>query len=98
MDIIAICISLASLFVAIWAVKVSKNIAKQQHDDAVNAEKRREEKEKLAEEKRESEKRQELKNRKDARQIANASPMARLAGKTKELEESIFLDKQLGKR
>lgn len=44
MDIIAICISLASLFVAIWAVKVSKNIAKQQHDDAVKAEKRQEEK------------------------------------------------------
>lgn len=56
MDMIAICISLASLFVAIWAVKVSKNIAKQQHDDAVKAEKRQEEKCK-----------REIKNRKEAR-------------------------------
>lgn len=87
MDIIAICISLASLFVAIWAVKVSKNIAKQQHDDAVKAEKRQEEKCK-----------REIKNRKEARRIANASPLARLAGATKELEEDIFLDKQLGER
>lgn len=87
MDIIAICISLASLFVAIWAVKVSKNIAKQQHDDAVKAEKRQEEKCK-----------RKIKNRKEARRIANASPLARLAGATKELEEDIFLDKQLGER
>ncbi len=98
MDSIAICISLASLFVAIWAVRVSKNIAKQQHDDAVKAEQRQEKKERQAEEKRENEKSQELRNRKEARQIANASQMARLAGKTKELEEDIFLDKQLGKR
>ena len=56
MDMIAICISLASLFVAIWAVKVSKNIAKQQHDDAVKAEKRQKEKCK-----------REIKNRKEAR-------------------------------
>lgn len=87
MDIIAICISLASLFVAIWAVKVSKNIAKQQHDDAVKAEQRQEEKCE-----------REIKNRKEARRKANDSQMARLAGKTKELEEDIFLEKQLGER
>ncbi|WP_297701256.1 hypothetical protein [uncultured Fibrobacter sp.] len=98
MEIVAIVISLASLIVSIRAIRVSKDIAKMQLEYEEKAEKRREEKEELAEEKRDSEKRQELKNRKDAKQMANASSLARLAGKTKELEESIFLDKQLGKR
>lgn len=74
MDIIAICISLASLFVAIWAVKVSKNIAKQQHDDAVKAEKRQEEKERQAEEKRKYEKRQEQLDWQEAERRVHPSP------------------------
>ncbi len=73
MDIIAICISLASLFVAIWAIRVSKNIAKQQHDDAVKAEKRHEEKEKLAEEKHKREKRQEQLDWQEAERRVHAS-------------------------
>jgi hypothetical protein len=98
MEIIAIVISLASLIVSIRAIRVSKDIAKMQLEYEENAEKRREEKERLAEEKRESEKRQEIKNRKEARRMANASPLARLAGVAKEHEEDIFLDKQLGER
>ena len=96
MEIVAIVISLASLIVSIRAIRVSKDIAKMQLEYEENAEKRREEKERLAEEKRENEKHQELKNRKEARRKANDSQMARLAGKTKELEEDIFLEKQLG--
>ena len=98
MEIVAIVISLASLIVSIRAIRVSKDIAKMQLEYEENAEKRREEKERLAEEKRENEKHQELKNRKEARRIAKASPLAGLAGKTKELEEDIFLNKQLGER
>lgn len=98
MEIIAIVISLASLIVAIRAIRVSKDIAKMQLEYEKNAERRRDEKERLTEEKREHEKHQEIKNRKEARRISNTSQMARLAGKTKELEEDIFLDKQLGDR
>ena len=98
MDIIAICISLASLLVAMWAVRVSKSIAKQQHEDAVNAEQRQVERENLAKQEQKRKERKRLQDRKDARKEANASPLARLAGVTEELEEDIYLDKQLGRR
>lgn len=90
MDIIAICISLASLFVAIWAVKVSKNIAKQQHDDAVKAEKRQEEKERLAEEKRKYEKYQEQLDWQEAERRAHASPFPITEGTIKDRIEEEY--------
>lgn len=90
MDIIAICIGLASLFVAIWAVKVSKNIAKQQHDDAVKAEKRQEEKERLAEEKRKYEKYQEQLDWQEAERRAHASPFPITEGTIKDRIEEEY--------
>ena len=90
MDIIAIVISLASLFVAIWAVKVSKNIAKRQHDDAVKAEKRQEEKERLAEENRKREKLQEQLDWKEAERRAHASPFPIIEGTMKDRIEEEF--------
>lgn len=90
MDIIAICISLASLFVAIWAVKVSKNIAKQQHDDAVKAEKRQEEKERQAEEKRKREKRQEQRDWQEAERRVRNSRFPIIEGTMKDRIEEEF--------
>ncbi|MDD7299260.1 hypothetical protein [Fibrobacter intestinalis] len=90
MNIIAICISLVSLVVAIWAVRVSKSIAKQQHEDAVNAERRQEEKERLAEQKRKQEKRQEELDWREAERRAHASPFPIIEGTMKDRIEEEY--------
>ena len=87
MEKASLIISIVSLVVAVLAIIVSIVIYKKQrkYEEACALE-------------RKQEKCQEIKNRKEARRMANASLLARLAGVTKELEEDIYLNKQLGKR
>lgn len=84
---VGLIISIVSLIVSVMAIVVSIVIYKKQREytEACALE-------------RKQERLQELKNRKEARRIAKASPLAGLAGLTKGLEEDIFLDKQLGER
>lgn len=63
-----------------------------------DAERRQIERDNQAKQEQERKERKRFQDRKDARREANASPLARLAGVTEELEEDIYLDKQLGKR
>lgn len=74
MEIVAIIVSLASLIVAIWSVKVSKDTARKQLEFAEQTEKRREEKERLAEQKRNQDKRQEKLDWKEAERRVHESP------------------------
>ncbi|WP_294986276.1 hypothetical protein [uncultured Fibrobacter sp.] len=109
MEIITLCISLLSFFAALAAVIVPIVIFKKQRKYDEEAEKRCVEREKAAEQRQverdnlakqeqERKERKRFQDRKDARREANASSLARLAGVTEELEEDIYLDKQLGKR
>lgn len=90
MEIVAIVISLASLIVSIRAIRVSKDIAKMQLEYEENAEKRREEKERLAEEKRKSEKRQEQLDWQEAERRARNSRFPIIEGTMKDRIEEEF--------
>lgn len=92
MEIIAIVISLASLAVALWAIKVSKDNTRRQIEYERLAEQRNVERERQAEQRRKQEIRQDAQDRLEAKRIANASPLARLAGVTDELEEKTYLE------
>ena len=90
MEILAIIVSLASLIVAIWSVKVSKDTARKQLEFAEQTEKRREEKERLAEQKRNQDKRQEELDWKEAERRAHASPFPIFEGTMKDRIEEEY--------
>ena len=98
MDFLNQCSGLFSLLAVLASVIVPIVIFKKQRKDDEEAEKRCVERENLAKQEQERKERKRLQDRKDARKEANASPLARLAGVTEELEEDIYLDKQLGRR
>lgn len=92
------CSGLFSLLAVLAAVIVPIVIFKKQRKYDEETEKRCVERENLAKRELERKECKRLQDRKDARKEANASPLARLAGVTEELEEDIYLDKQLGRR
>jgi len=92
MEIIAIVISLMSLVVALWSIKVSRDNTRRQIEYEKQAEQRSVERERQAEQRRKQEIRQDAQDRLEAKRIANESPLARLAGVTDELEEKTYLE------
>lgn len=109
MEFLNQCSGLFSLLAVLAAVIVPIVIFRKQRKYDEEAEKRCVEREKAAEQRQverdnlakqeqERKERKRLQDRKDAKREANASPLARLAGVTEELEEDIYLDKQLGRR
>ena len=98
MDFLNQCSGLFSLLAVLASVIVPIVIFKMQRKYDEEAEKRCVQRENLAKQEHERKERKRLQDRKDARKEANASPLARLAGVTEELEEDIYLDKQLGRR
>lgn len=90
MEIVAICISLASFVVAVWSVKVSKDTARKQLEFAEQTEKKREEKERQAEQKRLQEKRQEQLDWQEAERRAHASPFPISEGTMKDRIENEY--------
>ena len=109
MDFLNQCSGLFSLLAVLAAVIVPIVIFKRQrkYDEEAEkrsverdaaAEQRQVERENQAKQEQERKERKRLQDRRDARREANASPLARAAGVTDELEEDIYLDKQLGRR
>ena len=92
MNMIAIAISLMSLVVALWSIKVSRDNTRRQIEYEKQAEQRSVERERQAEQRRKQEIRQDAQDRLEAKRIANESPLARLAGVTDELEEKTYLE------
>ena len=92
----------ASVIVPIAIFKKQRNYDEAAESRSVvrerDAERRQIERDNQAKQEQERKERKRFQDRKDARRGADASPLARLAGATKELEEDIFLDKQLGER
>lgn len=91
MEIIAIVISLASLAVALWAIKVSKDNTRRQIEYERLAEQRSVERERQAEQRRKQEIRQDAQDRLEAKRIASESLFAGAAGVKEELEEETYL-------
>ena len=92
MNMIASAISLMSLVVALWSIKVSRDNTRRQIEYEKQAEQRSVERERQAEQRRKQEIRQDAQDRLEAKRIANESPLARLAGVTDELEEKTYLE------
>ena len=109
MEFLNQCSGLFSLLAVLASVIVPVIIFKKQRKDDEESEKRCVEREDAAEQRqieRENLAKQELERKElkkiqdriEAKKEANASPLARAAGVTDELEEKIYLDKQLGRR
>ena len=86
MEFLNQCSGLFSLLAVLASIIVPIVIFKKQRKYDEEAEKRRDDKELTK-----------IQDRIDAKKEANASPLARAAGVTDELEEKIYLEKQLGR-
>ena len=91
MNIIAIVISLTSLVVALWSIKVSKDNTRRQIEYEKQAEQRSVERERQAEQRRKQEIRQDAQDRLNAKRMVKESPFVGAAGVKEELEEEAYL-------